>query len=93
MSFFLLLFHLTASAQCDSLRYSTPIFTSLYKHADVKCGEAPVWNIPCNNTDLFMDIYEPIGESQIKRPLMLWVRPGGFFIGRQKCGLYGRFMR
>lgn len=68
-------------AQCDTSRYRIPVFSDVYKHADVKYGEAPVWNVPYNNTDLFMDIYEPIGDQQEKRPLMLWVHPGGFLLG------------
>lgn len=70
-----------ATAQCDTNRYRQPIFNSVYKHQDVKYGEAQVWNIPYNNTDLYMDVYEPIGDAQTKRPLMIWVHPGGFLAG------------
>lgn len=68
-------------AQCDTNRYVNPIFSTVYKHADVKYGEAPVWSFPYSNTDLLMDIYEPIGDVLAKRPLMLWVHPGGFING------------
>jgi acetyl esterase/lipase len=67
--------------QCDTNRYVNPIFNTVYKHSNVKYGEAPVWNIPYNNTDLFMDIYEPVGDVLTQRPLMLWVHPGGFLLG------------
>lgn len=70
-----------AMGQCDTNRYVNPIFQSVYKHSNVKYGEAPVWNIPYNNTDLYMDIYEPNGDVLTKRPLMLWVHPGGFLLG------------
>lgn len=72
-------------AQCDTNRYLNPMFESVYKHADVKYGESPVWTIPYNNTDLFMDIYEPIGDASTKRPLMLWVHPGGFLTGDKEA--------
>lgn len=70
-----------AFGQCDTNRYVNPVFSSVYKHSDVKYGEAPVWTLPYNNTDLFMDIYEPVGDALIKRPLMIWVHPGGFILG------------
>ncbi len=72
-------------AQCDTNRYVNAIFDSVYKHANVKYGEAPVWTIPYNNTDLFMDIYEPIGDATTKRPMMFWVHPGGFLLGDKEA--------
>ena len=72
-------------AQCDTNRYVNPIFDSVYKHADVKYGEAPVWTVPYNNQDLMMDIYEPIGDGLTKRPLMVWVHPGGFLLGNKEA--------
>jgi pimeloyl-ACP methyl ester carboxylesterase len=71
--------------QCDTNRYVNPIFPSVYKHSDVKYGEAPVWTIPYSNTDLFMDIYEPVGDALEKRPLMVWAHPGGFLIGNKEA--------
>lgn len=73
------------SAQCDSSRYQLPIFSNVIKHANVNYGEGQVWNIPYNNTDLFMDIYEPEGDLQTLRPLMLWVHPGGFLTGDKEA--------
>jgi acetyl esterase/lipase len=70
-----------AYGQCDTNRYKTPIFNAVFKHADILYGEGQVWNIPYNNTDLKMDIYEPIGDTLLQRPLMLWVHPGGFLLG------------
>jgi len=72
-------------AQCDTNRYVNPIFSSVYKHADVKYGESPVWTIPYNNTDLYMDVYEPVGDGLAKRPLMVWVHPGGFLLGNKEA--------
>jgi acetyl esterase/lipase len=72
-------------AQCDTLRYQSAIFDSIETHSDVKYGEAQVWNFPYGNTDLFMDIYEPINDSLTKRPLMIWVHPGGFLLGSKEA--------
>lgn len=77
--------NLFSIGQCDTNRYVNPVFTSVYKHSNVKYGEAPVWTIPYNTTDLFMDIYEPIGDELTKRPLMLWVHPGGFLLGDKEA--------
>lgn len=74
-----------AQPQCDTNRYQHPIFSSVYKHANVKYGEGQVWNIPYNNTDLFMDVYEPVGDSIQKRPLMIWAHPGGFLTGDKEA--------
>lgn len=80
-SLFIAVLTFGAFAQCDTSRYADEMFTSVFKHQDVKYGEGQVWTIPYGNTDLFMDIYEPIGDVQLKRPLMFWVHPGGFLNG------------
>lgn len=77
----LISFSFFSMAQCDTSRYADEIFTSVFTHQDVNYGDGQVWNIPYNNTDLYMDIYEPIGDVQLKRPLMFWVHPGGFLNG------------
>ncbi|MGB0915853.1 MAG: T9SS type A sorting domain-containing protein [Crocinitomicaceae bacterium] len=68
-------------SQCDTSRYRSPLFGGVYTHSNVKYGEAPVWNVPYNDTDLYMDIFEPLSDPQAKRPLMIWVHPGGFLLG------------
>ena len=72
-------------AQCDTNRYKYPIFNDVTVHKDVKYGEGQVWNIPYNNTDLYMDIYEPTNDTVSKRPLMIWVHPGGFLTGEKEA--------
>ena len=69
------------NAQCDTLRYRAPIFESITKHENIKYGEAPVWTIPYNNTNLRMDIFTPDNDDLAYRPLMIWVHPGGFLTG------------
>lgn len=72
-------------SQCDTNRYKLPVFSTVFKHLNVKYGTGQVWNIPYNNTDLFMDVYEPNGDVLAKRPLMLWVHPGGFLVGTKEA--------
>ena len=79
--FIVILYSNQLAGQCDTLRYQKAVFENVIAHNDVKYGEAQVWSIPYNNTDLFMDIYEPEGDTLSKRPLMLWVHPGGFLTG------------
>lgn len=79
------LISISASAQCDTSRYLSPIFDSVVKHANVQYGSAQVWNIPYNNTDLFMDVYEPANDTLTKRPLMIWAHPGGFLLGDKEA--------
>lgn len=69
------------NAQCDTLRYKSAIFNSITAHENVKYGEAPVWSIPYDNTDLKMNIYTPDNDTLTQRPLMIWVHPGGFLNG------------
>lgn len=73
-----------AYAQCDTLRYQEPVFNSITQHKDVKYGEAEVWNVPYNDKDLFMDIFVPDNDTLSKRPLMIWVHPGGFLNGNKE---------
>lgn len=67
--------------QCDTLRYKAPIFTSITEHHNVNYGSAPVWTIPYNNKELFMNIYTPDNDTLEKRPLMIWAHSGGFLNG------------
>lgn len=72
-------------SQCDTLRYKSAIFDSVQVNSNVKYGEAQVWYFPYANTDLLMDIYEPINDTLTKRPLMIWVHPGGFLTGSKEA--------
>src|SRR5690554_1731825 len=83
---FFLIFITTLSdvhSQCDTLRYKKPIFDSIVKYENIKYGRATVWNIPYNKKDLKMNIYTPANDTLSKRPLMIWVHPGGFMLGNK----------
>ena len=88
--FFAISFQFTF-AQCDTNRYVNPIFNSVYKHSNVKYGEAPVWTIPYNNTDLLMDIYEPVGDTISNRPVIVFAHTGAFFSVNNVCFMWEFF--
>ncbi len=71
-------------AQCDTVRYQNPICETYTTYENVKYGEATVWNIPYNNTDLYMNVYTPNNDTLSKRPLMIWVHSGGFLNGNKE---------
>ncbi len=74
-----------AYGQCLPNRYKTAPFTQTYRHENVKYGEAPEWNVPFNIQELYMDIYEPLGDTLRKRPCMIWVHPGAFLTGDKQA--------
>lgn len=81
-TFLSFLFHFFSfQAQCDSLRYRAPIFEDLIISTDVLYGTAPSWSFPYSNTNLTMNIYRPNSDVISKRPLIIWIHPGGFLTG------------
>lgn len=74
---------------CDTLRYRQAIF-QVQKTADVVFGTAPAMpavyvneNVTVSQ-DLKMDIYEPLGDTLSRRPLMMFAFGGGFIIGAKE---------
>lgn len=80
----LIIFSSTVYSQCDTVRYKSPVFDSITAHYNVKYGVAERWNIPYNAEDLLMNIYTPNNDTLSKRPLMIWVHPGGFLNGSKE---------
>jgi hypothetical protein len=75
--------------QCDTLRYRQAIF-QVQKSADVVYGNAPAMPAVYINEnvtiaqDLKMDIYQPVGDTLARRPLMMFAFGGGFLIGAKE---------
>ncbi len=68
--------------ECDNQRY----FDEVFNHnvtSNVKFGEAPQPTLlnPNNIQDLFMDIYQPAGDTLSARPLIIWAFGGAFVFG------------
>jgi poly(3-hydroxybutyrate) depolymerase len=82
--FFLLLSQFLFS---QKLRYLDPIFTQVSKTANVTYGNAPsitsiyISESWTTNIDLKMDIFQPVGDTVSKRPLIIFIHSGGFING------------
>ncbi|MBJ7471196.1 MAG: alpha/beta hydrolase [Solirubrobacteraceae bacterium] len=64
------------------LRYRDQVFTAVTETPNLQYGEAPdAAGVP---QKLFLDLYEPAGDTAAKRPAMVWVHGGGFKIGTRK---------
>lgn len=62
-----------------SQRYLQPIFASTLSDSDFPYGLAPSWN--GTPTSLRMDVYEPVGDTQSHRPVILLFHGGSFVSG------------
>ena len=74
-------FHINAQG-CNGQRYLDELFTVDITPA-VKFGEG-VQPLPFNpnaTQELFMDIYEPAGDTLARRPLIIWAFGGAFVFG------------
>jgi PKD repeat protein/pimeloyl-ACP methyl ester carboxylesterase len=72
--------YLSASAQCTSNRYTAPVFPSVTTTSGIQFGTATAYAalFPQN---LYLDFYEPTGDTIAQRPLIVYVFGGGFLIG------------
>ncbi len=71
----LLIFSLSIQAQ----RYKTEVFSSVDVSSGINYGSAPAWStFPIS---LAMDIYEPNGDTETSRPLMILAHGGSFTAG------------
>jgi poly(3-hydroxybutyrate) depolymerase len=77
------LISLTSYAQspCSSGRYANDVFTNLTVTSDIIYGQNNTWSGA--NNQLKLDFYEPTGDTELARPLIIWVH-GGSFIGGSK---------
>lgn len=81
----LLLLGLALSAQhptCDGTRYLLPVFPTLDSTKDIQFGANDnAWGF---NVDLFMDIYEPGGDTASVRPAIVFSFGEGFLSGERE---------
>ncbi len=71
--------------ECDNQRYYDEIF-NLNVTTNVKFGEAPQPTLLDSNNiqELFMDVYQPEGDTLSARPLIIWAFGGGFIAGNKR---------
>jgi len=75
------------SLDSDSIRYLDEVFENVTITEDVVYGNAPdlpfiflfEWNT--YDIDLDMDIYEPEGDTETQRPVIIFIHAGAFFSG------------
>ena len=77
---FLCALNYTWAQTLDTNRYNKSIFSSA-SIQDVQYATAPQWVWPYWNVDLDMDIFEPIGDLNTKRPVIIFAHAGGFING------------
>lgn len=71
---------------CDGIRYLNPVFPQWDSTANIKYGENFTYNN--NLRELFMDVYEPVGDVATERPAIIFAY-GGSFIGGQRDDVAG----
>jgi len=78
------------SLSADPIRYIDEIFENVTITEDVVYGNAPdlpfiflfEWNT--YDIDLDMDIYEPVGDTETHRPVIIFIHAGAFFSGHNE---------
>ncbi|MBL4752511.1 MAG: T9SS type A sorting domain-containing protein [Flavobacteriales bacterium] len=78
------------SQDCTSNRYQARIFDSVAVTTDIIFGNAPAVTNPyiseniTFNKDLKLDLFEPLGDTLDKRPLVVMAFGGGFLLGAKE---------
>lgn len=72
-----------AQQDCTNGRYEDPIFQSVTVTSDIQYGSN--LDLNGNNVDLFADVYQPDGDIETNRPLIIFIH-GGSFVGGDKTG-------
>jgi len=83
LPFLFILINFTVFSQCENDRYREQIFGSVETTFDVQYGSNI--NKDGDQENLFMDIYQPIGDTEEARALIVLVH-GGSFVGGSKDG-------
>jgi len=69
-----------------SERYLHPIFENVDIEKDIVFGQ--VVNHKGEKEDLTLDVYTPVGDTEINRRAILWIHGGGFRYGNDKTQRY-----
>ncbi|MEO1263590.1 MAG: T9SS type A sorting domain-containing protein [Bacteroidota bacterium] len=67
---------------CDGLRYRTDVFTDVVSTKGLQYGAGTT--IAGDNKELFMDIYEPAGDTASVRPAVVLAFGGSFIFGERE---------
>ena len=74
---------LHSAAQCTSVRYIDTVFASHTLNSQVKYGSADPYGL-LSNQDLYLDLYEPAGNTLSARPLIIYQFGGAYQIGDKR---------
>lgn len=69
-----------AQNSCNSGRYYSEVFSNVNQTSNIRFGASDPYGL-INNQDLYLDIFEPSGDTLEKRPLIIHQFGGGFLIG------------
>jgi PKD repeat protein len=69
------------SQACNSLRYQDTIFHTVNRTDGIYFGTATPTGLLAQPQDLYLDFYEPAGDTLTRRPLIVFQFGGGFTIG------------
>ena len=72
---------LNAQSPCTDGRYANDVFNDFVKTSNITFGQNATWT--GGQYTLKLDFYEPEGDTETERPLLIWVH-GGSFIGGSK---------
>lgn len=64
-----------------TLRYRDQVFTNVTVNSDIQYGSAP--DLQGNPVALRLDMYRPAGDTQTRRPAVVWIHGGGFTSGNK----------
>ncbi|MFM7662685.1 MAG: carboxylesterase family protein, partial [Bacteroidota bacterium] len=73
-----------AQNPCATGRYATDVFANYTTTSDIVYGQNTSWNGA--STTLKLDIYQPTGDTETNRPLIIWVHGGSFIAGSKTDG-------
>lgn len=82
LSFVIAFNNLSAQIDCSGGRYTTEVFPQISVTNDVQYGTNV--NHSSVSTDLFVDVYEPAGDTIAERPLIVFAHGGFFLAGDRK---------
>lgn len=74
-----ILLSIIATAQCDGTRFFNQIFPEFIEAENIVYGSNTDYQ--GNETELLMDVYTPVGDSESERPLIVMVHGGSFVAG------------
>ncbi|MGB1031619.1 MAG: T9SS type A sorting domain-containing protein [Flavobacteriales bacterium] len=78
-----LLFTFAMSAQCENGRYLNLVFDEVSETENISYGANTQWDGTA--ADLLLDVYQPVGDTETARPLVIFAH-GGSFVGGSKDG-------